>query len=220
LASANPASLLHVRKLKAGNRYDSDAKETFAVFSNLTHLLLWGAHGFDSPSAQAVLNLPLEEFIVWTPTERSELLTLLSTECTVARTLRRFGSYGVWTEDDFRGLNCCRNLSNILFYCGSLSPTVFPIFHVGKILEKENFSCCLVVPGLTSMKEELLLKIMQIFYPLHDRRVVVAKAVKATFGRNCSSPQFWDAQTVLWNAAEVAVALHSQIDVSTPNQRS
>ncbi|KAH8810532.1 hypothetical protein DL96DRAFT_1627459 [Flagelloscypha sp. PMI_526] len=212
IADANPASLLLVRKLKVGNGVCTEVDGAFTPFSNLTHLLLWGTHHLRSPDLQDIRNLHLEELIVWTPTERSELLGLLSAGDTLATTLQRFGSYGAWPREDIEGLISCRSLTHIIFYSGFHSPTRFPINPLRYIMETRSFVCCLLVPGFveTEVTQKHVFSVsFKAFGPLHDPRVVIAKTVQNLFVQTNSTPWFWDSQTTLWKAAEAVIAKNS-----------
>ncbi|KAH8810484.1 hypothetical protein DL96DRAFT_1627321 [Flagelloscypha sp. PMI_526] len=206
LASANPASLLLIRKLKTGNCQYLDISNTFAPFSKLTHLTMWGPQGLRYPEAQAIPTLALEELIIWTQTERTQLLKSFSAECTLARTLRRFGSFDIWSEEDFEYLKVGKNLSHILIYSGSRSFLKFSTSHIRDFLKREHFQFILVVPGFGNRDAGVFETIQQAFQPLNDPRVVAVKNVADDFGLTCIAPHFWEAQSTLWNSAEAAVA--------------
>ncbi|KAH8810485.1 hypothetical protein DL96DRAFT_1685535 [Flagelloscypha sp. PMI_526] len=206
LATADPASLLFIRRLNTGYYHTLDKANTFAPFSKLTHLSMWGPQGLRHPEAQAIPSLALEELIIWTQTERSEFLKAFSAECTLARTLRRFGSFENWPEEDFQCLKVGKNLSHILVYSGIRPFLRFSVKQVKYFLNRDHFLCFLVVPGLGTTNPHTFTTNQETFKPLNDYRVVLVKNIKENFGLTCSAPHFWEAQSTLWGAAEAVVA--------------
>ncbi|KAH8810509.1 hypothetical protein DL96DRAFT_1627395 [Flagelloscypha sp. PMI_526] len=217
VASAVPTSLFFVRKIQSGYMHKLDAKDTFKPFSNLTHLLLWGIYGSQT-SQQGLLNLPLEELIIWA-NERTLFLQFLATkpEGTLARTLQRFGSFGAPKEDDFRGYQVCQSLSSLLFlydYEYPPAPCVHAV-HMREVMRKTSFVSCLVIPAFERTSNDQFIDILSSFESLKDRRVVVAKSLQNNYSRGCNTPHFWDVQAALWRSAELAIQRNSQSEEIT-----
>ncbi|KAH8810539.1 hypothetical protein DL96DRAFT_1716776 [Flagelloscypha sp. PMI_526] len=203
---ANPASLLHVRRLNFCRPKSKPHASQFRAFANLTHLALWDDLGIRYPDAQGIPTLPLEELITWSMAERPELLRSITPECTLTQTLRRFGSYSNWTNEEFEKLQLCQNLSHILVF----EYKEYPQAHVRGFLGRENFQCWLVLPEYGVANEEVKNFLKERFSPYQDPRIVVGKhGPDCLFFGGRSYPYFWDDIGTLWNTAETHITVNS-----------
>ncbi|KAH8810519.1 hypothetical protein DL96DRAFT_1627414 [Flagelloscypha sp. PMI_526] len=208
LTEARPTSLLLVRYLKFGFWQSVQSGKLFQPFSNLSHLALWGAQGVRRPDALGIPSLALEELIIWSPLERKNLFQSTSADSPLSSTLKRFGSYDIWTDEDFEGVEVFSHLTHILVYCDSYCRE-FPEAPLRTFMERDGFMCWLVVPGFRSANEEQFAITQRIFRPHNDPRIVLVRVIPEHIHETGATPHFWLDQASLWNAAENQVAINT-----------
>ncbi|KAH8810537.1 hypothetical protein DL96DRAFT_1716774 [Flagelloscypha sp. PMI_526] len=198
LLSLTPSTLQLIRMLKIEGWHDHPTI-FFAPFSSLTHLALCGSHGVRYPEAQDIPTLPLEELVVRCAVR--ELLDSLTDECTLSRTLKRFGVYAIWYSDYFEGLQACRNLTHLfVLYWRDLDEDPIQAF-----LRREGLRCFIVTPRFQMDLNSEFHSLQRAFQVYSDPRIVLVKGVTEC-DKVC---QFWEHQSALWNLAETEIALNS-----------
>ncbi|KAH8810522.1 hypothetical protein DL96DRAFT_542754 [Flagelloscypha sp. PMI_526] len=216
LDSVNPSSLLHVRRLLSMHWKAESHERSFSPFANLTHLFLMSIQAVLGPDALGIPNLPLEELIISNSVDRKRLLLSLSPDSTLCQTLRKFSSYDLWTEEeDFKGLILCRNLSHILLWSRNQSLFYFPTPPVLSFLRRDGFICWLIIPAPGSNQPQMFDTAQEVFQPLNDRRIVLAKEFIELSRSTFVPTDLWEGQFDLWNAATAAIAQNEDPEVIT-----
>ncbi|KAH8810523.1 hypothetical protein DL96DRAFT_542805 [Flagelloscypha sp. PMI_526] len=168
------------------------------------------------PDTSGIPNLHLEELIILNPVDRNLLFGSLSPDSTICQTLQRFCSYDFWTDqDDFKGFDLCRNLNHVLLWARNHSFLYLRISPVSLFLRRASFVCWLVIPISGSDQSRMFDRAREVFQPLKDRRIVLAKAFHDIKRTVYGPSNFWDGQADLWKAATDAVAQNEQLEAVT-----
>ncbi|KAH8810374.1 hypothetical protein DL96DRAFT_1626971 [Flagelloscypha sp. PMI_526] len=201
LACAKPSSFLFTRRLISRM---SDAPFNFAVFSQLTHLSLWGRNFFDVEphgprEADEIVTLPLEELFVWEEYDNVILLGQLTVDVTIYKTLRRYGCYSRRSENrPDEGWHKCPNLIQILILFASIS-WFDEIAASGVVLPScPNFRSLIISPfaniGSPPLRSQNSLgKLAQ------DKRIVILRNFPIHFFQHPRA--FWENHIDMWRIA-------------------
>ncbi|KAH8810529.1 hypothetical protein DL96DRAFT_542954 [Flagelloscypha sp. PMI_526] len=208
-ANANPSNFLYVRRLASVNGHTGSNVNSFAPFTNLTHLFLAGTLSIWNPEALGIPNLPLEELIMWNVRDRQSLFKTLSPKSRLSFTLRKFGTYEIWTEEDFAGLEACTHLTHLMVH--KISGISAPVLQ--KFMRRPYLLCWLLIPGQTEIDQ--FSKTYKILEPLSDPRIVVVKVEGSTAAQVNSAMYFWNRQSTMWEAAETSISQNSNPNAIT-----
>ncbi|KAH8810472.1 hypothetical protein DL96DRAFT_541558 [Flagelloscypha sp. PMI_526] len=189
------ASLSSVKRIRART---FSHEFTFSLFSNLTHLILWGSNYLDSwPScAKSIMMLPLEELFIWEHLDDLALLKHLSPEVTVYHTLRGLGGYSDYCNSPHKGWSQCRNLVHLLVLGREYTEISQCI--VSDIRPLENLKTCMIGPAFSTLTKEGQEEIISDV--VGDKRIVLLSDRPAYLFPSTNS--FWSQQNAARQEAE------------------
>ncbi|KAH8810551.1 hypothetical protein DL96DRAFT_1685578 [Flagelloscypha sp. PMI_526] len=196
LLRANPHSFSLVRRLKS---HSYSQAFDFSIFTNVTHLSLWGAHRLVSlPTSVglAVLSLPLEELMIRDTGDNHFLLRHLSSEFKVFLTLQRLVAFSINGDQPREGWLSCPNLTHIFAFCDN--PREFYRSAIFEIWKRPGLKCYIIAPQTfqpSNWASTFKSKVPQ------DRRVVLLPQ-RLYHLSECTSQDCWDLQTRFWKTVE------------------
>ncbi|KAH8810516.1 hypothetical protein DL96DRAFT_1627407 [Flagelloscypha sp. PMI_526] len=210
LTSAKSSSIRLVRMLRVGRWQHVSLGAMFLSFFNLTHLALWSEGS--SPGAKEIQNLRLQHLFIWKSSDRKAIFDTLSTQSTMARTLKRFSTSEFWGRDDFQGLQVCQNLTHMLTFGHSHSLNI-ELSSLRTFMAKDSLICLLVAPAFGTVTRVNSAKTAAVFEPLCDPRIVVARTMTERLRDTGTTPDFWSDLSTVWKTAETAIKCNASSKV-------
>ncbi|KAH8810376.1 hypothetical protein DL96DRAFT_1626980 [Flagelloscypha sp. PMI_526] len=209
-ASAQPSSLLFTRRIISRN---PDIPFQFSLFSQLTHLCLWGYNYFEREpngpqQAHDIVMLPLEELFVYGQVDNEILLTNLTVSATVRRTLQRFGCHTARTENEssiYKGWLDCPNLVQVIVFFSNLKWLVQTASSGVRLPASPAFRSFILSPlaNIGPLPPKSFQDLAQL---VRDRRLVVIVNHPPHLFQSPRS--FWVNQTAMWRIMLHAVEMN------------
>ncbi|KAH8810390.1 hypothetical protein DL96DRAFT_1627053, partial [Flagelloscypha sp. PMI_526] len=175
LATANPLSFLFTRRIISRlSKFPFNA----TLFSNLSHLALWG-HNYlgggvlGEKLADDIVMLPLEELFVWEESDSDVLLGKLSADATMWMTLRRLGCHSRTRRDLYRGWFKCPSLVQVLQVCDHIVWFIENGLKSVVLPPSPKFKSLIITPLMSSIKTHPLIAGGIVQSIVKDPRVVI-----------------------------------------------
>ncbi|KAH8810415.1 hypothetical protein DL96DRAFT_1821484 [Flagelloscypha sp. PMI_526] len=206
IENAHPTSLTLVRDLQCGAARDS---HSFSPFPSLKQLALWGPHLWNVEQTYSLLDLSLEELLIWTRHDISVLRNTLQccqriSEKALHKSLRKMSSPVCLEEEIFKAFPY---LTHILF--GSI--VIFfdekSTKNISMLLLRESIKCYIIFSRLVGGVFARLSG-SKLADGAKNCRVVQVKARPNHLNDYNKDPNldFWGEQAEMWRRAEKAVA--------------
>ncbi|KAH8810409.1 hypothetical protein DL96DRAFT_1627094 [Flagelloscypha sp. PMI_526] len=200
LACAPTSSLQFTRRILSP---DSDSPLPFSLFSQLTHLSLWGRNCLDmephgTQQAQAIVMLPLEELVVSEYQDNCALLQVLTEDTTIWKTLQRFTclSYKESSRAD-EGWLKCPNIAMVFILCIKVEWFIETQIDDVVLPSSPTFQFYIIAPivGSSTLPPGDSLELS-----IKDPRIVILRKAPRHFAERSES--FWDYHSDMWKVAQ------------------
>ncbi|KAH8810375.1 hypothetical protein DL96DRAFT_1626978 [Flagelloscypha sp. PMI_526] len=201
LARAPPSSFLFTRRIISRM---SNTPFDFALFSQLTHLSLWGRNYLDVDphglrAAHEILSLPLGELFVWDEIDNNFLIRGLTIDVTIYRTLQRYGCHSRNSHDrPDKGWLKCPNLVQVLILFADMN-WFMEIAASGVTLPSSPKFRSWVISPFASIGSPPLQYQNALGRVAKDRRIVVLRYHPPHLFQYPQS--FWENQSDMWKIA-------------------
>ncbi|KAH8810565.1 hypothetical protein DL96DRAFT_1627596, partial [Flagelloscypha sp. PMI_526] len=189
LSSSNSSSWGFVHRLKC-NIYHADFP--LSSFYNVTFLALWGSQNLNGqPSvASGLVQLPLQELIVWYYKDISALAREITSSSTVVKTLEKLTTYSSSAAEPTAEWFQCANLTHILVICNNVD-NIFSSA-LSKLYTNPRLRCYAIRASIRMIEAG-----QSRSHVPSDRRVVIPR--RDISDSTLSGEKFWNEIATIWS---------------------